>query len=238
MKGRFQVVLFMIFVWGIHSVAAQTIKLKFKRQDSLYVGNMSPKWFDKVQVQLKQDHTLVGSQGLMAGPRFGMLHFTIEANQLQSLDSLMIKLNNGWYPLTNVKFDRNKLQASFDWQYRNPAAEEDLQVLKQVVDLLDSESYWNPRDDRLCEDDARNHNWSLYCAIRQAYLDLTGDFNHRAAALEMVRKEISLTDPKGNTNIKSCSSIMNDPTNRCLNYWIDVYSNCKKNSINVYLSAT
>ena len=196
MNGRFQVVLFMIFVWGIHSVAAQTIKLNLNKQDSLYVGSMSPKWFDKVQVQLHQDHTLVGSQGLMTGPRFGELHFTIEANQLQTLDSLMIKMNNGWYPLIKVKVARNRLQATFDWQYRNPAVEEDLQVLKQVIDLLLSESHWNPQDDRLCNDDARNRNWSLYCAIQQAYLDLTGDFNHRAAALEMVRKEISLIDPQ------------------------------------------
>ena len=37
---------------------------------------------------------------------------------------------------------------------------------------------------------------SLYCVLKQAYLDEIGDFNHHAPALNVVREEIGLLNPK------------------------------------------
>ena len=57
-----------------------------------------------------------------------------------------------------------------------PISEADFQILARARQILSGPSVWNRHDDRVCEDDATQNSWSLYCAVYQASVDVTGKF--------------------------------------------------------------
>lgn len=71
-------------------------------------------------------------------------------------------------------------------QYR-PADTADLRIIDQARELLATEDAWNRSDDRVCEDDDRNHRWSLFCALYRASHDVTGEYLHARRGLDLVR---------------------------------------------------
>ena len=68
-----------------------------------------------------------------------------------------------------------------------PVQPEDLEVLLRAELLLSSAAAWNDEDDRVCVDDERAARRSLFCALHQASLDVTGAYDHRRPALQEVR---------------------------------------------------
>lgn len=70
--------------------------------------------------------------------------------------------------------------------------EEDVGIIMRTLVLLEHEDAWLKADDRDCESEEK---LSLYCALRQASIDVTGDFRHRAAALQEVRHSIDELHP-------------------------------------------
>ena len=185
----------MVFFLPVQITTAQKIKLKLELQDTIYKGSMNPKWYEQVQVKTIQPHQLRGAKGKMQGTRFPTLKFIIEKNKTGTKDSLMIKTNNGWYPIEQLKWTKDQLKLTFDWGFQAPITAIDLKVLQKADQLLAKEKNWNPNDDRLCNDDFSNDQWSLYCLLKKAYLLETGDFNHRAAVLNLLREEISKLNP-------------------------------------------
>jgi hypothetical protein len=45
---------------------------------------------------------------------------------------------------------------------------------------------WNRADDRTCP--AAATTWSIYCAVERAMIEVTGGFNHRRPAGQLVRQ--------------------------------------------------
>ena len=79
------------------------------------------------------------------------------------------------------------------WQQQpHDQTEYDVGIIMRTLVLLEHESQWSKRDDRKCESD---ETLSLYCALRQASIDVTGDFQHRSAALQEVRLSIDELHP-------------------------------------------
>jgi hypothetical protein len=71
---------------------------------------------------------------------------------------------------------------------------DDLAILERTLSLLQSESNWSREGDRDCDPDATRRN--LYCALQHASREVTGEFHHRAAALQAVRHAIDRVRPK------------------------------------------
>lgn len=71
--------------------------------------------------------------------------------------------------------------------------EHDVVILERTIQLLDEEGKWLKSGDRSCENTGPNLN--LYCALRQASIDVTGEFQHRSAALQAVRHSIERQNP-------------------------------------------
>jgi len=186
-----------LFIISFNNLVAQNLKFKLEFNDNAYLGTMIPKWYDEIQItpKGKDNKQLEGATGIMSGERFGILKFQIEKNNTGTTEKLMIKTNNGWYPVTNLEFRGDKMKMSFDWSFRARAKPIDLQVLKRADQLLSDKESWNKQDDRICDEDFVNEKWSLYCVLKQAYLDKTGDFNHRAPALNIVRQNIFILNP-------------------------------------------
>src|SRR5216117_1495696 len=69
-----------------------------------------------------------------------------------------------------------------DSNARPPVTEVDLKILKRAREILDSPSKWNRADNRVCPVTAKT--FSLYCALQVATDEITGNTNHRGAALQ------------------------------------------------------
>ena len=81
--------------------------------------------------------------------------------------------------------------AGFRWvlleQRDGPVTSEDLRILTRADEILRDESVWNRQDDRGCNDDNARGQWSLFCALEKACVEVLGQYDHRRAALQEVR---------------------------------------------------
>jgi hypothetical protein len=75
-----------------------------------------------------------------------------------------------------------------------PQNEYDVPILERVLVLLGTEETWSKEDSRSC--DPELPEWSLYCALQYASIDVSGEFHHRAAALQAVRRAIDEVRPE------------------------------------------
>lgn len=74
-----------------------------------------------------------------------------------------------------------------------PQNEHDVAILDRTMEILGDEDHWARTGDRSCETPGPPLN--LYCALRQASIDVTGEFKHRSAALQQVRYAIERQNP-------------------------------------------
>lgn len=74
-----------------------------------------------------------------------------------------------------------------------PQDEYDVAIVERTLELLAEESEWAQSGDRSCEPHTQELN--LYCALRQASIDVSGEFEHRSAALQQVRYAIERQRP-------------------------------------------
>lgn len=65
-----------------------------------------------------------------------------------------------------------------------------LKVLEKAINYLAFENSWNQEDDRVCEDDSSKRSYSLYCALHQSQLDITGEYKHRGLVMKTIRKVV------------------------------------------------
>ena len=77
----------------------------------------------------------------------------------------------------------------FLWHERpnQPATAADLQILERADALLADESFWNRKDDKVCNDDDRSKKWSLYCVLEAACRDAAVSCEHTQVANQEVR---------------------------------------------------
>ena len=184
----------------IHEATGQKLKLKLEFQEGIYSGSMNPKWYEYIQIKpiSPLSQKLEGAKGKMQGRRFPSLEFVIEKNKTGTQDALMIRTHNGWYPIEQLTIHKTQLKLGFDWRFKPSLRLVDLKVLQKAYEILAQEGDWSRNDDRACEEDFEQEKYSLYCLLKKAYLLETGDFNHRAAALNMLRENISLQNPEKN----------------------------------------
>ena len=70
------------------------------------------------------------------------------------------------------------------------ASETDIKILARARQLLSSSRVWNKRDERTCEDDLASQSWSMFCALYQASIDVTGTYLHRRPVMAEARDVI------------------------------------------------
>lgn len=63
----------------------------------------------------------------------------------------------------------------------------DLKIIQRADSYLSDRLKWNKQDERKCDDDVTNGKYSLFCALYKASLDIAGEYNHRRAAMQVVR---------------------------------------------------
>jgi hypothetical protein len=90
-----------------------------------------------------------------------------------------------------------------------PVSKTDLEIVKKADQILGSPAKWNRADDRKCPKEAKTV--SLYCALEQATMEVTGSFEHRGAVMQEARFAIDEVD--GNKDYDHrLMGYNNDPT--------------------------
>jgi len=63
----------------------------------------------------------------------------------------------------------------------------DLKILQRANYILSDKAKLNKQDDRKCDDDIANGNYSLFCSLYKASIDITGEYIHRRSSIQLVR---------------------------------------------------
>ncbi len=101
--------------------------------------------------------------------------------------TVFMKTSNGWYPWDKLRIENNRLIFSYDYWYRPPASNVDLEILNLCFDYLKDSTKWHQNDDRNCDTDRLDKIWSLFCAIRTASIKKMGEYNHRGTVIQTTR---------------------------------------------------
>jgi len=101
-------------------------------------------------------------------------------------ESGVLRSEYGWFPVSGFVLAGSTLQFTVDASHEVPPNELDQKIVHRAAAILSSESMWNRADTRKCP--ATATTWSIYCAMERATIEITGAFNHRRPALEVVRR--------------------------------------------------
>ncbi len=104
--------------------------------------------------------------------------------------TIFMKTSNGWYPWDRHRIVNNKLTFSYDYWYCPSATKIDLEILDLSTDYLKDSTTWHQKDDRNCDTDKLNNIWSLFCSIKIASIEKTGEYNHRGTVIQTTRNVI------------------------------------------------
>ena len=100
----------------------------------------------------------------------------------------VIRTYQGWFPLTGFSSAAETMHFQFDGKHEVPPNAVDREILERASTVITSEAVWNRADNRQCPASATT--WSIYCAVERAMIEVTGGFNHRRPAGELVRQMV------------------------------------------------
>lgn len=93
---------------------------------------------------------------------------------------------------------------------RPPVTKADLEIAQRAKEILSSPPKWNRADTRECPADAKT--FSIYCALEKATGEVSGNFQHRGAAMQEARFVIDDTAPNAKKYSHRLMDYNNDPT--------------------------
>lgn len=110
----------------------------------------------------------------------------------------------GLYPQSPANNDNH------DPNVRPTATTADVKIAQRAKRILDSPAMWNRADTRVCPKEAKTY--SLYCALEKATDEVTGNFQHRSAAMQEARLVIDEIAPNRKKYEHRLKDYNNDPT--------------------------
>jgi hypothetical protein len=93
---------------------------------------------------------------------------------------------------------------------RPPVARADLRIAKRAKQIINSPGKWNRADTRECRAGAKT--FSLYCALEKATEEVSGNFEHRGAAMQEARFAVEKIAPNLENYDHRLMDYNNDPT--------------------------
>jgi hypothetical protein len=99
--------------------------------------------------------------------------------------------------------------AQGDSQVRPPVTKADVRIVQRAKEILDSPAKWNRADNRICPAEAKTV--SLYCALEKATDEVSGNFEHRGAAMQEARFVIEDVAPNWKEYGHRLMGYNNDP---------------------------
>lgn len=105
--------------------------------------------------------------------------------EIYSGGSGVIRTYAGWFAISGFSARDSVLRFQIDTSHQVAPTDVDRAILRRANEILASDSVWNRADNRKCPAGATT--WSIYCALRDAQLEVAGGFHHRRPASEIVR---------------------------------------------------
>jgi hypothetical protein len=97
----------------------------------------------------------------------------------------VLRTEYGWFRVSDFVANQT-LRFRLDSTREIKPSTLDLAVVARAAQILSAEAAWNRADNRKCPVNATQ--WSIYCALEKAEIEVTGGFHHRRPAAEIVRK--------------------------------------------------
>jgi hypothetical protein len=129
--------------------------------------------------------------------------------ELYDHSSGIIRTEYGWHAVGHFKSSATRINFDMDAVNEVPPNDLDLKIIERAASILNNPDVWNPADDRVCKLAAPTQ--SFLCAVAKASVEITGGFNPRRPAAELVR---SIVDErtKGRPYHHRLMDFNNDPT--------------------------
>lgn len=99
------------------------------------------------------------------------------------------KLPFGWFPLQALNINGDELVLTVDATNVLPATLDDIKIIDRALELLSDQAIWNKNDNRTCPPNP--DKWSLFCALTQATVEVSGGVHYRQPAHEKVREVLN-----------------------------------------------
>ena len=115
----------------------------------------------------------------------------------------------GWFQITDWAHSENAIVFAMHADKRVNPSGLDLLIIQRAKDLLVDAGNWNRQDNRKCPREPTSR--SIYCAMIDASIDITGGSHHRRPALQVVR-EIVQNRSMGRSYQHRLMDYNNDPS--------------------------
>lgn len=125
--------------------------------------------------------------GTLTYPNRKTSEIRYEVVRHRETEDIYMKTTLGYFLWEYAAVQNNEIAFIIYWWYCPPAQKVDLDILKMTEQLLANPANWHKNDDRKCEDDIKSNKWSLFCALKHASMELTGEYNHHNTAMQTVR---------------------------------------------------
>ncbi|HXC56785.1 MAG TPA: hypothetical protein VNU97_15915 [Rhizomicrobium sp.] len=97
----------------------------------------------------------------------------------------ILRTEYGWFAVSHVETSPS-LRFELDASREIMPGTLDGKIIERAAALLSSTAVWNRADNRVCPPNATN--WSIYCALQKATIEVAGAADHRRPAMEAVRQ--------------------------------------------------
>ncbi len=125
--------------------------------------------------------------GILTYPNGRSTRIEYEVVNHRGGDDIYMKTTLGYFLWESFDIHDDRLTFVINWWYCPPAREVDLQTLEMAERLLADSANWHKHDDRKCDDDIENNEWSLFCALKHASTSKMGEYNHHNTAMQTAR---------------------------------------------------
>jgi hypothetical protein len=95
----------------------------------------------------------------------------------------------GWFALTEAKAESEDLKLTIVANRQLPPTEDDVRIIQRAIALIPSKEVWNKEDNRQCP--PGQAKISLFCAMMQATIEISGGVHYRQPAMQAVREVLN-----------------------------------------------
>jgi len=134
--------------------------------------------------------SLIRSQnvtGILTYPNGKTTQIEYEIVHHRDAGEIYMKTSLGYFLWEYLSIQNGEISFAIYWWYCPPPTEKDLEIIKLAQELLADSSHWHKEDDRECEDDIENNQWSLFCSLKFSSMEISGEYNHHNTAMQTVR---------------------------------------------------
>jgi hypothetical protein len=100
----------------------------------------------------------------------------------------------GWFEISHMREADGKLKIEMNADRQVRPTRSDIAILERARQLLPNETVWNKNDNRQCP--PAQNKISLFCALNQATVEISGGVHYRQPAAQAVREVLNTVDSR------------------------------------------